>query len=147
MKIHTLLFLIGTTLGAIAPSMASAQTCRIASGVNSEGYMTFKEVYEFDYVEEKPKFPGGGAALLNYINETRRYPAEAYSKGVEGRVTCAFVINADGKVSHVSVLRGVEPSLNKEAMRIFSKMPALVPGKIEGRAVPVRVICAVPFRK
>ena len=105
--------------------MASAQTCRIASGVNSEGYMTFKEVYEFDYVEEKPKFPGGGAALLNYINETRRYPAEAYSKGVEGRVTCAFVINADGKVSHVSVLRGVEPSLNKEAMRIFSKMLTL----------------------
>lgn len=61
MKIHTLLFLIGTTLEPIAPSMASAQTCRIASGVNSEGYMTFKEVYEFDYVEEKPKFPGGGA--------------------------------------------------------------------------------------
>lgn len=147
MNARLILFLFGILIAFCQSSKVSAQTCRITSGVNANGSLTFKEVYEFDYVEDKPQFPGGGAALLNYINETRRYPAEAYSRGVEGRVTCAFVINADGSVSDVSVLRGVERTLNREAVRILSKMPVWTPGKIGGRAVPVRVICAVPFRK
>lgn len=147
MKPRSILFLFGLLIASFFSSEASAQTCRITSGVNSNGSLVYREVYEFDYVDDKPQFPGGGSALLNYINETRRYPAEAYSRGVEGRVTCAFVINADGKVSDVTVLRGVEKTLNREAVRILSKMPDWTPGKIEGQAVPVRVICAVPFRK
>lgn len=147
MKTRSLILLVGIAIGLFLSAEASAQTCRITSGVNANGIPTYKEVYEYDYVEDKPQFPGGGSALLNYINETRRYPAEAYARGIEGRVTCAFVINADGKVSDVSVLRGVEQALNKEAIRILSKMPVWTPGKIDGRAVPVRVICAVPFRK
>lgn len=147
MNIRTILFLIGVTAGFLLPSGLSAQTCRITSGVNADGVITYKEVYEFDYVDVKPQFPGGGSALLSYINEHRRYPAEAYANGVEGRVTCAFVVNTDGKISDVSVLRGVEKTLNREAIRILSKMPDWKPGKIEGQSVPVRVICAVPFRK
>ncbi len=147
MKARSILFLIGAITASVFYSEASAQTCRITSGVNANGSLVYREVYEFDYVDDKPQFPGGGSALLNYINETRRYPAEAYSRGVEGRVTCAFVVNIDGKVSDVTVLRGVEQTLNREAVRILSKMPDWTPGKIEGQAVPVRVICAVPFRK
>lgn len=109
--------------------------------------MSYKEVYEFDFVEEKPEFPGGGTELVNFINDNRRYPAEAYSLGIEGRVTCSFVVNCDGSVSNISIIRGVEKSLNKEAIRIIGKMPKWSPGKIEGEAVPVRVICAIPFRK
>lgn len=147
MKAHTILFLFGAITASILSSEASAQTCRITSGVNANGRIVYREVYEYDYVDDKPQFPGGGSALLNYINETRRYPADAYSRGIEGRVTCAFVINTDGKVSDVTVLRGVEQTLNKEAVRILSKMPDWTPGKIDGQLVPVRVICAVPFRK
>lgn len=147
MKTHIILFLFGAITASILSSEASAQTCRITSGVNANGRLVYREVYEYDYVDDKPQFPGGGSALLNYINETRRYPADAYSRGIEGRVTCAFVINTDGKVSDVTVLRGVEQTLNKEAVRILSKMPDWTPGKIDGQLVPVRVICAVPFRK
>lgn len=147
MKAHIILFLFGAITASILSSEASAQTCRITSGVNANGRIVYREVYEYDYVDDKPQFPGGGSALLNYINETRRYPADAYSRGIEGRVTCAFVINTDGKVSDVTVLRGVEQTLNKEAVRILSKMPDWTPGKIDGQLVPVRVICAVPFRK
>lgn len=147
MKAHTILTLIGVSFCSLCAAEASAQTCRITSGVNANGHLTYKEVYEFDFVEDKPQFPGGGTALLSYINENRRYPAEAYARGVEGRVTCSFVINTDGRVSDITVLRGVEQTLNKEAMRILSRMPAWSPGKIDGQPVPVRVICAVPFRK
>lgn len=147
MKAHIILFLFGAITASILSSEATAQTCRITSGVNANGRIVYREVYEYDYVDDKPQFPGGGSALLNYINETRRYPADAYSRGIEGRVTCAFVINTDGKVSDVTVLRGVEKTLNKEAVRILSKMPDWTPGKIDGQLVPVRVICAVPFRK
>lgn len=95
----------------------------------------------------KPSFPGGDNLLLRYINKHRHYPKAAYKKGVQGRVTCAFIVNADGSISNVQVIKGVEASLNEEAVRIFRSMPAWNPGRINGQAVPVRVIRAVPFRK
>lgn len=147
MKTHTLFFLIGASLSPLLAPAVSAQTFRVTSGISANGSRSYMEVYEFDFVEEKPQFPGGGQCLVNFINQTRRYPAQAYAVGVEGRVTCSFIINTDGSVSHISVLRGVEPSLNREAMRVISKMPAWSPGKIDGQTVPVRVVCAVPFRK
>lgn len=146
MKVHAILLLVGALAAPLLTPDASAQTCRV-SGYTADGQKILREVYEFDYVEEKPEFPGGGTSLLNYINEHRRYPAQAYARGIQGRVTCSFVVNPDGKVSHVTVLRGVEPSLNKEAVRLLSGMPQWQPGKLEGQSVPVRVICAVPFRK
>lgn len=147
MRIKAIMLLAGVfSFPAFIPE-ASAQTCRVSSGVSADGHISYKEVYEFDYVEEKPQFPGGGTSLVNYINEHRRYPAKAYAVGIEGRVTCSFVVNADGTVSNITVIRGVEPSLNREAVRILSSMPLWTPGKLEGQSVPVRVICAVPFRK
>lgn len=126
---------------------ASAQTCRVKSGSNSGGGRHYLEVFEYDYVSEKPAFPGGESQLVSFINETRRYPMEAYKKGIEGRVTCSFVVNTDGSISHISILKGVEPTLNQEAMRIIGKMPEWKPGKHDGHNVPVRVVWAVPFRK
>ncbi len=147
MKVKAILFLTGAFLIFPQGFNSKAQTCRVSSGVNADGTRTYKEVFEFDYVEVKPEFPGGRPSMINYINQHRRYPAEAYARGVEGRVTYSFVVNTDGSVSNITVLRGVEPSLNREAIRIISKMPSWSPGKISGQPVPVRVICAVPFRK
>lgn len=126
---------------------AEAQTCRVATGVTSQGATSYMEVYEYDYVEDKPCFPGGDCSLVSYINEHRRYPARAYQAGIEGRVVCSFVVKADGNVSNVAVLRGVEKTLDKEAIRILSKMPRWTPGRLQGQAVPVRVVWAVPFRR
>lgn len=147
MKTSTILFLLAIATVFLTATDVAAQTCRINSGVSADGSISYIEVFEYDFVEEKPTFPGGGAELVNFINKNRRYPAEAYSMGIEGRVVCSFVVNSDGSVSNISVIRGVEPTLNKEAKRIISKMPHWSPGKIEDNAVPVRVICAIPFRK
>lgn len=129
------------------PQIVKAQTYRVSSGNSSEGIKSYIEVYEYDFVTEKPSFPGGDRLLLSYINSTRCYPEEAYKRGVEGKVTCSFIVNKDGSISHVRVLRGVEPSLNREAVRILSRMPDWNPGRLEGETVPVRVVRSVAFRK
>lgn len=126
---------------------AEAQTCRVSAGCTADGCQTYKEVFEFDYVDVKPQFPGGNEALLSFINKTRHYPKDAYEKGVEGRVTCSFVVNADGNISHLKVLKGADKSLNLEAMRILAEMPNWQPGRHQGKAVPVRVIHCIPFRR
>ncbi|MDE5791558.1 MAG: energy transducer TonB [Muribaculaceae bacterium] len=129
------------------PQLLFSQTCRVKAGHSVEGVKNYIEVYEYDFVTEKPSFPGGDRLLLSYINSTRCYPEDAYKRGIEGKVTCSFVVNKDGSISHVKVLRGVEPSLNKEAVRILSRMPLWMPGRLEGEAVPVRVVRSVAFRR
>ena len=141
----SVLLLMALTIGYAIP--AKAQTCKVSSGKCSGGTVTYIEVYEYDYVEEKPEFPGGGQCLLNFVNQQRKYPEEAYIKGIEGRVMCSFVINADGSVSNITVMKGVEETLNEEAVRILSHMPNWTPGRLKGHTVPVRMFYAVPFRK
>lgn len=144
--IYYSIFLFGI-IAIFTTGRANAQTCRVNIGSSQSGSVNYIEVYEYDYVSEKPCFPGGDALLMQFINSHREYPKEAYSKGIQGRVTCSFVVNADGSICHISVLKGVEASLNQEAIRIFSEMPAWIPGKLEGKAVPTRVVRSVPFRR
>jgi protein TonB len=142
------LYKIGGTLAVLlSPLMGKAQTCMINCGVDAGGVQTYMEVYEYDFVSEKPSFPGGNEKLLSYINKSRVYPKHAYENGYQGRVICSFVVNSDGSISNVRVLRGVERSLNCEAVRVLSKMPDWTPGKLNGQSVPVRVIYPVIFRK
>lgn len=105
------------------------------------------EVYEYESVDVQPSFPGGDAEMIKYINRERRYPRQAYTRGVEGRVLCSFVVNKDGSISHVSVIKGVEESLNREAMRIVANMPAWDAGLIDHTPVPVYCILPIAFRK
>lgn len=126
---------------------AGAQTIRINVGVDDSGFTNYIEAFEYDYVTEKPSFPGGEGKLMEFINNNRKYPTEAYEKGIQGRVTCWFIVNADGSVSNVSLLRSVNALLNEEAIRIFSLMPSWNPGRIDGIPVPVRVVRSVRFKK
>lgn len=128
-------------------SYADAQTCRVSSGHSSDGCQTYREVFEYDYVEVKPSFPGGNEALLDYINKNRHYPADAYERGIEGRVTCSFVVNSNGNISHIKVIRGCHKSLNQEAIRLLMEMPDWLPGRHMAHSVPVRVVHSIPFRK
>ncbi len=105
------------------------------------------EVYEYDYVDQQPQFPGGECAMMRYINNSRRYPAEAYARGIQGRVMCGFIVNPDGAISHVTVIKGVENSLNREAVRLISEMPRWVSGKIGNRSVPVYCVLPIAFRQ
>lgn len=125
----------------------NAQTRRVRCGENPSGMCQYREVYEYDYVGQKPSFPGGDTKLVDFINSERRYPEEAYHNGVQGRVVCSFVVNEDGSISNIEVIKGVCASLNAEAVRILANMPDWTPGKIDGHNVPVRVIHPVAFRR
>lgn len=105
------------------------------------------DVYDFESVDRQPEFPGGECAMMRYINSERRYPAKAWNDGVEGRVRCSFVVDTDGSVGFVSVLKGVEESLDREAVRIISSMPRWTVGEIDSVAVPVYCVVSIAFRR
>jgi protein TonB len=103
------------------------------------------EVYSFAVVEEQPLFPGGETALLAFINKNTKYPPDAIEAQVSGRVYVGFVINANGKVSDVKLLRGISRSLDNEAMRVVKSMPDWTPGRQNGKAVRVGFQVPVNF--
>ena len=100
----------------------------------------------FDIVEQQPLFPGGPAALMKYLSENTKYPVVAQENGVQGRVTVQFVVEKDGSISDVHVLRGVDPSLDREAVRVVKSMPRWTPGKQNGINVRVNYRVPVLFR-
>lgn len=101
----------------------------------------------FALVEEKPKFMGGDANTFSkWVNSHLQYPEIAKENGIQGRVTLQFTVNTDGTVSNVTVLRGVDSSLDKEAVRIVSSSPKWTPGKQRDRAVKVSYTFPVIFQ-
>ena len=100
----------------------------------------------YDVVEQMPSFPGGISGLMTYLNQNTRYPAVAQENGVQGRVVVSFVVGKDGHISDVTVLRSVDPSLDKEAIRVVRNMPRWTPGKQGGEPVRVRYNVPVSFR-
>lgn len=101
----------------------------------------------FEVVEEMPEFPNGGqAGLMQYLAKNIKYPTIAQENGTQGRVVCQFVVNRDGSIVDVKVLRGVDPYLDKEAVRVISTMPKWKPGKQRGKPVRVKYTVPVMFR-
>jgi TonB family protein len=107
-----------------------------------EGVQEKEEQQVFVIVEEMPEFPGGELALRNYIAKAIVYPVVAKGKGSQGKVFVTFVVNNDGSVSNAKIARGVDTSLDAEALRVVSTLPKWKPGKQRG--VPVRVSYTVP---
>ena len=100
----------------------------------------------FDVVEEQPSFPGGQGALMAWLNDNIKYPVVAAENGIQGKVIVEFVVGKNGSISNVKVLRSVDPSLDKEAVRVVSNMPNWTPGKQNGASVNVRFTLPVTFR-
>lgn len=100
----------------------------------------------FDVVEQMPSFPGGPSALMKYLSENTRYPVVAQENGVQGRVVVSFVVEKDGHITDVKVVRSVDPSLDKEAARVVKSMPSWIPGKQNGSAVRVKYNVPVSFK-
>ena len=106
-----------------------------------------EEAIPFQLVEEKPKFQGGDANdFTRWVNSRLQYPEIAKENGVQGRVTLQFTVNADGSVANVKVLRGVDPSLDQEAVRVVSSSPNWTPGRQRDRAVKVTYTFPVVFQ-
>ena len=100
----------------------------------------------FDVVEQMPSFPGGPSALMEWLSNNVKYPVVAQENGVQGRVVVSFVVERDGSITDVKVVRGVDPSLDKEASRVVRAMPRWIPGKQNGSAVRVKYNVPGAFR-
>lgn len=100
----------------------------------------------FDVVEQMPSFPGGQSALMSYLANNIKYPVVAQENGVQGRVVVSFVVERDGSITDVQVVRSVDPSLDREAQRVVRSMPKWIPGKQNGQAVRVKYNVPVSFR-
>ncbi len=115
--------------------------------VEVEEEVVEEEAIPFQLVEEKPSFQGGDANQFSkWVNSRLVYPEIAKENGVQGRVTLQFTVEKDGTVTKVKVLRGVDPSLDKEAVRVVSMSPKWKPGKQRDRAVPVTYTFPVIFQ-
>ena len=115
--------------------------------VEVEEEVVEEEAIPFQLVEEKPSFQGGDANQFSkWVNSRLVYPEIAKENGVQGRVTLQFTVEKDGSVTKVKVLRGVDPSLDKEAVRVVSMSPKWKPGKQRDRAVPVTYTFPVIFQ-
>lgn len=99
----------------------------------------------FVVVEDMPEFPGGNEAMVQFLANNIQYPEVAKENGIQGRVTCQFVVLKDGTVSDVKIIRGVDPSIDAEAVRVLETMPAWKPGKQRGQAVNVQFTLPVVF--
>ncbi len=99
----------------------------------------------WSFVERKPQFPGGDAALMKYLAENIQYPKDAMENGIQGRVVIGFVVSKDGWVRNVKVLTGIYPSLNAEAIRVVRSLPRFIPGEQNGIAVNVSYAVPVSF--
>ena len=100
----------------------------------------------FEVVEQMPSFPGGNEALMKFLQENVKYPVVAQENGVQGRVVVSFVVERDGSITDVKVVRSVDPSLDKEAARVVKSMPRWIPGKQNGATVRVKYNVPVSFR-
>jgi len=99
----------------------------------------------FFKVEEMPEFPGGQSALKDFISQSVNYPEDARKNGIQGRVYVQFVVSKDGSVKDATVIRGVDSSLDNEALRVVNTMPLWKPGKQRGEAVDVAFTVPIGF--
>lgn len=100
----------------------------------------------FDVVDEMPEFPGGMKALLNFIDNNVQYPVEARKKGIQGRVLVQFIVDEDGYIIEPYTARSIEPSLDKEALRVIKILPQWKSGTLKGKAVKVKYTVPVAFK-
>jgi protein TonB len=123
----------------------NTEVVEVQQNVKEEVQEAEPEEVPFVVVEEMPSFPGGDAALLKYIGEHTNYPEVAKENNIQGRVIVRFCVTAKGGVSQVSVLKGVDPELDKEAMRVVTTLPPFKPGKQGGKPVPVWYMVPITF--
>lgn len=112
--------------------------------ISTKGTVKGEQIY--DIVEQYPEFPGGYSALTKWIDDNLKYPVEAAMDGIEGRVIVQFIVRPTGKVVDAEVVRGIAPSLDKEALRLINIMPSWIPGRQKGKAVNVRYTLPITFK-
>ena len=129
-------FLIMALMACFGLTTVSAQKTVVAK----------KNQQVFDVVEKMPEYPGGQAALFEYLSTNIKYPADAEKQKIEGRVLVTFVVNTDGSITDIEVVKKAFPSLDAEAVRVISGMPKWTPGEQKGQKVRVKYTVPLNFR-
>ena len=122
---------------------ATAQSVDDVSGIQDQTDSVTISTKIWDVVEQVPQFPLGN--VIDWVNSQVVYPEEANAQGIQGRVIVQYVINEDGSVSEAHVIRGINPHLDEEALRIINSMPAWKPGMLDGKPVKTRWNTPVSF--
>ena len=128
-------FLIMALMALFGLTTVSAQKTVVAK----------KNQQVFDVVEKMPEYPGGQAALFEYLSTNVMYPADAEKQKIEGRVLVTFIVNTDGSITDIEVVRKAFPSLDAEAVRVISGMPKWIPGEQKGQKVRVKYTVPLSF--
>jgi periplasmic protein TonB len=128
---------------AVASKTKATPTSSITS--NNLNKEVIDEDTPFVVVEEMPVFPGGDSLLLKYIAQNTKYPEVSKTKKIEGRVIVRFCVTKVGGVDRISVLKGVDPEIDSEALRVVGTLPAFKPGRQGGKAVPVWYMVPITF--
>ena len=118
--------------------------CLFLSYNSSLAVSLTKKTQVFAYVEQMPSFPGGETALMKYIAENLRYPSAAQDQGIQGLVILRFVVTGTGDVGEVQVIKSLDPSCDREAVRVVKSLPRFHPGRQQGK--PVNVWFQLPVR-
>ena len=144
-KLHMSFYNLGGDKDKLTPLMCSF----LEQGMPKNEFQ-FDEGGETDnristIVEQMPSFPGGDAAMSKYLSTHLHYPPEAFKNRIQGRVTCQFVVETDGSITDARVVRGVDPDLDREALRVIKSMPKWIPGKTKGLPLRVRFTCPINF--
>ena len=121
----------------LMPKLAEELTSRLIEDLN-------EQVYQI--LDKMPSFPGGESALIKYLNMNIRYPVTAAEISIQGRVICRFIVKKDGSIFNVEVVRSLDPSLDREAVRVIEGMPKWNPGMQDGEPVNVRYVLPINFR-
>ena len=100
----------------------------------------------FEKVEDMPEFPGGEQAMMDFVSKNVVYPKEAQEKGISGRVMVSFIVEKDGSVNEVKIVRGIGGGCDEEAVRVVKAMPKWKPGKEKGKPVRVSYIMPIFFK-
>ena len=129
--------------GTTSKKSKKGNTALMQSAVDTDSIENSKI---FGGVEEMPSFPGGMAALMKYIKDNLRYPEICWEGAAMGRVNVVFIVNEDGSLSDVKVIRSIIPELDKEAIRVVKSMPKWNPAKQNGKAVKMKYVVSVNFR-
>lgn len=137
----------GRRIALLASCIISLATISMnAFAVETTATNTDDKEQVFTVVEQMPMFPGGDAEMMKYLATSIKYPEIAVKNNEQGRVVVGFVVECDGSITDVNILRGVSPSLDKEAMRVVKEMPKWTPGKKDGSVVRVKYQVPIAFK-
>jgi len=140
--------MIGYPEGIVmAVSLIAVFACEQKQPVNDKTPVSIAPVTEeaYTFVEQMPEYIGGESELRNFLINSVKYPDEAKKKGIQGKIFVSFVVAKDGSVTEAKIVRGVDPLLDAEALRVVNAMPKWVPGKQNGKDVPVQFTVPIKF--